>query len=287
MQIQRNKLRITSQKTNDPEKINHITIEISLDFDNWTATPKSKLELIIEKSPPKEKPILPNIADYPEYKHLATFNIESAANEVLGIVIKRYMMLRRTLSNENKIKLDHIFKENKEPHPYNNKELKNKLTKFLIKEKSAAFQHIKHAYSSIFIAIAHHQTFNSDIGIELLVGSLHLLYLGDQRFFNEKIKTRSEVAAEGGLSRNEHYLPTKQKSCELLTKLAPQDGWNQELDAYKAILPEIKKYLGENNIRRPALISIEKTLRRWIKNDPIVSAAVRIAQFPARNSSTD
>jgi len=114
---------------------------------------------------------------------------------------------------------------------------------------------------------------------------LYVLYLGDQRFFKEEIKTRAEVAAEGGISRNEHYLPTKQKTCELLNTLAPQEGWTQEVDAYRAILPEIKKYIAENNVRRPALASIEKTLRRWIKNDPIVSAAVRIAHSPTHNSS--
>lgn len=280
MQIQRNKIKIATQTTNSLDIPNHITIDISLDFDNWTATPKSQLELIIEQSPPKEKPFLPNRKDYPEYEYLALLNIESAANEVLNIVIKRYMMLRRTVSNENKINLDKAFIENTQLH--NNKELKL----ILGKEKSAAFQHIKNSYSAIFLAIANHQTSSEiDTSTTILLGSLYVLYLGDQRFFKEKIKTRAEVATEGGVSRNQYYLPTKQKACELLNTLAPQEGWTQELDAYKAILPEIKKYIAENNVRRPALASIEKTLRRWIKNDPIVSAAVRIAQSPTHNSS--
>lgn len=280
MQIQRNKIKISTQTTNNLDIPNHNTIDISLDFDNWTATPKSQLELIIEQSPPKEKPFLPNFKDYPEYKYLALLNIESAANEVLNIVIKRYMMLRRLVSNENKFNLDKAFIENTQPH--NNKELRL----ILGKEKSAAFQHIKNAYSGIFLAIENHQTSSeTDTSTTILLGSLYVLYLGDQRFFKEEIKTRAEVAAEGGISRNEHYLPTKQKTCELLNTLAPQEGWIQEIDAYRAVLPEIKKYIAENNVRRPALASIEKTLRRWIKNDPIVSAAVRIAQSPTHNSS--
>ncbi|MHC8335983.1 hypothetical protein [Pseudomonas sp. LB3P25] len=280
MQIQRNKLRIITHTSNDPKIKKPFSIEISLDFDNWTATQKTKLELIIEKSPSKEKPFLPNLADYPEYKHLAALNIENAANEVLEILIKRYMMLRRTISNENKINLDKILVERTNTYSHNNKELKNKLKSILTKEKSATFQHIKNAYSSIFIAIAYYQAHGADIGIKILFCGMHMLYSGDQRYFKEATKTRSEVATEGGLARKEHYLATKQKICDLINTLAPHEGWTQELDAYKAILPEIKKYIVENNVRRPALSNIEKTLRRWIKNDPIVSAAVRIAKPP-------
>lgn len=280
MQIQRNKLRVITHTSNDPKIKKPFSIEISLDFDNWTTTQKTKLELIIEQSPSKEKPFLPNLADYPEYKHLAALNIENAANEVLEILIKRYMMLRRTISNENKINLDKILGERTNTYSHNNKELKNKLKPILTKEKSAAFQHIKNAYSSIFIAIAYYQAHGADIGIKILFCGMHMLYSGDQRYFKEAIKTRSEVATEGGLARKEHYLATKQKICDLINTLAPHEGWTQELDVYKAILPEIKKYIVENNVRRPALSNIEKTLRRWIKNDPIVSAAVRIAKPP-------
>lgn len=280
MQIQRNKLRVIKHTSNDPKIKKPLSIEISLDFDNWTTTQKTKLELIIEQSPSKEKSFLPNLADYPEYKHLAALNIESAANEVLEILIKRYMMLRRTISNENKIILDKILGERTNTHSHNNKELKNKLKPILTKEKSAAFQHIKNAYSSIFIAIAYYQAHGADIGIKILFCGMHMLYSGDQRYFKEAIKTRSEVATEGGLARKEHYLATKQKICDLINTLAPHEGWTQELDVYKALLPEIKKYIVENNVRRPALSNIEKTLRRWIKNDPIVSAAVRIAKPP-------
>jgi hypothetical protein len=285
LQIQRNKLRVTTSTSNDPKIKSHFSIEVSLDFDNWTTTHKSKLELIIEQSPSKEKTLLPNLADYPEYKHLALLNIEDAANEVLEILIKRYMMLRRTISNKNKTNLDKILGECTNTYPHNNKELKNKLKPILTKEKSAAFQHIKNAYSSIFIAINYHQEHGADIGIKMLFCGLHMLYSGDQRYFKETTKTRSEVATEGALARKEHYLATKQKISDLINTLAPHEGWTQELDAYKAILPEIKKYIVENNVRRPALSSIEKTLRRWIKNDPIVSAAVRIAQSPIDNSS--
>ncbi|MBJ2223814.1 hypothetical protein [Pseudomonas sp. MF7451] len=254
----------------------------------WSATPKSKLELIIEQSPPKEKPFLANTEDYPEYKHLISLDIEDAAKQVLDLASKRYMMFCRTLSLENNTKLVKILEEYMETLPRSKKDkenLKNKLTKFLGKEKIAAFQHIKDAYSSVHLAIANHQELGMNTAIKILCCGIYVLYLGDQRFFNENTKTRSEVAAEGGLARKEHYLPTKQKSCALLKTLAPQEGWTQELDAYNAILPEIKKYLAENNIRRPTLTSIEKTLRRWIKSDPIVSAAVRIAQSPVDNSS--
>lgn len=195
------------------------------------------------------------------------------------------MMLRRTISNENKTNLDKILGERTNTYSHNSKELKNKLKPILTKEKSAAFQHIKNAYSSIFIAINYHQEHGADIGIKVLFCGLHMLYSGDQRYFKEATKIRSEVATEGGLARKEHYLATKQKIFDLINTLAPHEGWTQELDAYKAILPEIKKYIVENNVRRPALSSIEKTLRRWIKNDPIVSAAVRIAQSPIDNSS--
>lgn len=268
---------------------NLLDISFRVNFpSDWSALPKSKLELIIEQSPPIEKPFLANTEDYPQYKHLISLDVEDAAKQVLDLASKRYMMFCRTLSFENNTKLVKILEEYMET-PTRNKEdkesLKNKLSRILGKEKIAAFQHIKDAYSCVHLAIANHQELGMKTATKILFGGVYALYLGDQRFFNENTKTRSEVAAAGGLARKEHYLATKQKSCDLLRALAPQEGWTQELDAYKVILPEIKKYIAENNIRRPAPTSIEKTLRHWIKNDPIVSAAVRIVQSPAHNGS--
>ncbi|RKS12227.1 hypothetical protein BJ917_6145 [Pseudomonas sp. WPR_5_2] len=269
-----------------------IKITLCLPLD-WSQTPKSELEFLIEQSTAKKEFCPANLENQPGYKHLTLLGIDDAAREVIETITKRYMMFCRTLPAESKIALDHILKKLLESQKYKSTETKNKLKTFLNDDQIAAFQHIKNAYSSIAMAIFLAQELEGEgegegsLGIKMLYTGLHELYSGTRRFFKEQIKTRSEVATKGGLARKEHYLPTKQKACELLNTLAPQEGWNEELDAYKAILPEIKKYLEENDIKRPAMISIEKTLRRWIKNDPIVSAAVRIAQFPAHNSSTD
>lgn len=118
----------------------------------------------------------------------------------------------------------------------------------------------------------------------MLCTSLHELYSGSQRFFKEQIKTRTEVAKEGGQARKDRYSPTKQKACELLNTLTPREGWTTEIDAFKAILPEVEKHMIENNIKYPALASIKRTLRNWIKKDPIVSAAIRIAQPSTHNN---
>lgn len=244
-------------------------------YDDWIDTPKSKLELILEQSPYNESPPKPNTEDLPQYKYLASLNIEDAANETLGLVIKRYMLFRRTLSDENKSKLDEIFTDHQNQLSSGKVELNKKLKSFLSKEKIAAFHHINDAYSSIFLA------FTSGIGVKVLLAGLYVLYSGDQRFFKEQIKARSEIASEGGIARKALYLAVKQKSCELLNELTPQEGWPHELNAFKAILPKTKDYLKDNDIKRPASSSIERTLRRWIKEDPLVSAAVRIRNQPS------
>ncbi|WP_443690498.1 hypothetical protein [Pseudomonas sp.] len=258
--------------------INHITIQISLDFDSWTASPKSKLELILDEMPPTEEFTLPSVKDTPTYRYLISIDIEDAANQVLDIVIKRYMMLRRNISNKNKIELDKILEERREPYPNSKAELNDKLKLIFGKEKSAVFHHIKNSYSSIFNAIALHLTFSTDAGVRILYRGLYELYTGDQRFFKEKIKTQSEIAKEGGIARQNRHLATKQKACELLNALTPTNGWVKDLDAYKAILPEIEEYMKKNDIRNPTKHNIKKTLRDWIKRDPLVSAAVRITQ---------
>ena len=283
MHIHRKKINC-AQPTSTPNMINHITIKYFLDFDSWTASPKSQLELILDEVHPTEEFTLPSLKDTPIYRYLISIDIETAANEVLDIVVKRYMMLRRKIPDKNKIKLDKIFEERPEPHPNNKTELNNKLKLIFGKEKSAAFHHIKNAYSSIIHATALHLTYGSDLGVRILYRGLYELYTGDQRFFKEKIKTRSEIAKEGGLARKDRYLQTKQEACKQLDELRPPKGWAKELDAYKAILPKIKKHMQDNDTRYPAQNTIEKTLRRWIKNDPIVSAAVRIAQPPTHNS---
>lgn len=284
MHAQRKNIRVFTQLTDDAETINHITVEIPLDLDNWTATSKSQLELIIEQSISPQKSFLPNPEVSPEYKHLILLDIEDAANEVLDIVTKRYMMFRRTFSNENKIKLDQILKKSLESQQYNKKEITIKLKSFLDDNKIAAFIHIRNAYSSIKMAIFLDKKFGGNFGVKMLYTSLHELYSGNQRFFKEQIKTRTEVAKEGGQARKDRYSPTKQKACELLNTLTPREGWTTEIDAFKAILPEVEKYMIENNIKYPALASIKRTLRDWIKKDPIVSAAIRIAQPSTHNN---
>lgn len=259
------------------EKIDKkITLCLSID---WVATPKSQLELIIEQSPPP-KCFLPNVEDCPVYKHLILLDIEDAENEVINLITKRYTMFCRTLPNESKTKLDQTLKKSLESQQYNKKEFTSKLKTFIDDDKIAAFIHIRNSYSSIKMGNFLYKKLGGKWRVNMLCGGLEQLYSGDQRYFKETIKTRPEVAKEGGLARKDNYLNTKQEACKLLDELRPPEDWTSEIAAYKAILPNLKKYMENNDIKYPALISIEKTLRRWIKNDPIVSAAVRIAKPP-------
>ena len=256
-------------------------IKVTLDFSlDWTAMPKTKLEDILEQSLAEEKFPQVKLEDDVIYKHLIHLDLQDAANEVLEVICKRYMLLRRTLSDDNKTKLDETLKESlfDDSHSPYNSAASSKLKLFLNKEKIAAYNHIKNSLSSLPHSLVHGISFGREFGIQILRGGLIELYSGEKRFFSEKIKTRSEVAKEGGLARQNRHLATKQKACELLNKLMPHEGWAQELDAYKSILPELKKYMEINDIRNPARGSIDRTLRRWIKDDPLVSAAVRIAQ---------
>jgi len=267
MRPQSIEIKMSTRATADSTTPERMFINTTI-FDDWIDTPKSKLELILEQPSHKKWPLQPNTEDLPQYKYLSNLNLQDAVSEVLHIIIKRYMMLRRPLSKENQIKLDEAFKEHANSDHSNKAPSNDKLKGFFSKEKIAAFGHIKDAFSSI--------AFVPGMGVKALHAGLYVLYLGDQRFFKEQIKTSSEVAAEGGLARKHHYLTPKQKACELLNTLTPKEGWPQELDAFKMILPEFKSYLAKSNIKRPASSNIERTLRRWIKNDPLVSAAVRI-----------
>ncbi|MGY2236101.1 hypothetical protein ACW9ID_13855 [Pseudomonas gingeri] len=244
---------------------------------DWSTTPKSELEIVIEQSTFKEKAFLLKLEEHPIYGYLIPLDIEDAGNEVLNIITKRYMMLRKTLPGENKAMLDHILKKQLESQQHKEIELDKKLKTILNKEKIAAYYHIKNAYSSIGMAILLSQK-PGNLGIKMLCAGLQELYSGDQRFFKEQIQSRAEIAKKGGIARKDRYLETKREACRQLDELTPLKGWIKELDAYKAILPKIKKYMKDNNTRYPAQNTIENTLRRWIKNDPIVSAAVRIAQ---------
>lgn len=268
-------IKISLQLAVDFPAPKELIIEVTL-YDDWIDDPKSELELILEQFPFKEGSPQPKLEDLPQYKHLAKLSIEEAASEVLGLVIKRYMLLRRTLSDENKLRLDKILAKNCSPLS-SKSELNKELQPFLSKEKIAAFHHINDAYSSISLACA------SAIGVKILLASLYVLYSGEHRYFKNKTKPRSEIAKEGGIARTAHYLAAKHKACELLNKLTPQEGWIHELDAFKAILPKIRSYLLDNNIKYPAQSNIRRTLRTWIKEDPLVSTAVRLRS----NTSVD
>jgi hypothetical protein len=264
--------------TDDSIMLKQFELELSLHLPlDWSSTPKSELEIIAEQSSPKEKAVLLKIEEHPIYRYLIPLDIDDAGNKVLNITTKRYMMLRKTLLDENKAILDQILKKQLESQQHKETELDNKLKTILNKEKIAAYHHIKNSYSSIGMAVFLSQK-PGNLGIKMLCAGLLELYSGDQRFFKEQIQTRAEIAKKGGIARKDRYLETKREACRQLDELTPPKGWTTELDAYKAILPKIKKHMKDNDTRYPAQNTIENTLRRWIKNDSIVSAAVRIAQ---------
>jgi hypothetical protein len=254
-----------------------LTLDLSV---NWTIAEKPQLEIIIEQSKTEAKKGYTKLEDRATYRYLSSLNALEAANEVLEIVSKRYFLLCRTLSDDNKLNLNKIFVEPEPifPHPNHKKELSTKLKSILSKEKVAAFRHIKNTLLVIGSSLGYREGLARNIGVQMLCVSISELYSGDQRFFKEEIKTRSQVAKEGGIARQDRHSKVKRKACELLNTLTPQDGWTSDLDAFKAILPGVQNYMKENNTRDPAQHNINITLRRWIKKDPLVSAAVRIAQ---------
>lgn len=266
--------------------IKKIDLEFPLDFDNWKEPPKSKFQILFEHSTSDSRPSLSELEN-----HSFPDDIEEAANEIISLIITRYTRFRRTLSSDNKIKTDENLIAYILAFTSKEKEPSDETKTFLKKEKRAAFQHIKNAVPGVIIAVKQYQSFalthNQDkaqsMGKSILLAALVELYSGDQRFFKEKIKTRSEVATEGGIARRELYLAAKEKACNLLNELTPQEGWTQEVDAVKAMLPVFEKHLRDNKIKYPVLSNIKKLLRDWIMKDPLVSAAVRINKQPLTN----
>lgn len=283
MHTQLKKIAVSIRPTEAHPAIKEIALEVPIDFDNWKSPPKSRFQILFEHSISDSHSPLPDLENY-SFPN----DIEKTANEIISIIITRYTRFRRTLSNDNKIKSDENFiayilvllREEKEPS--------DETKTFLKKEKRAALQHIKNAVSGAIIAVKQYQiialTHDHDkaqsMGVRILVASLRELYSGDQRFFKEKIKTPSEVAATGGSAKTNLYLPAKQKACELLNELTPQEGWTNELDAINVIYKKVETYLLVNKIKYPANSSLKTTLTRWLKEDPLVSAAVRLHNQP-------
>ena len=283
MRTQKNEIKLTIRLLDARSTTKEIVLTIPLDFEKLAKTSKSQLQTSIETATDKNDALKLKLAE--DFSR----NIEKNANEIIKIIARRYALLRRNLSTEAKIKLDKLFIEYILSIQRENEIYSNEDKSFLSKEKSSAFQHIKNSLSGVIIAIKFHQNpslkYDQEVALSLgpkiLLASLNELYSGDQRFFREHIKTRSEIATEGGIARTNHYLPLKQKTCELIKAATPPEGWTKELDAYKAVLPMIVSYIKNNNIKRPTIFGIDRLIRRWIKEDPIVSAVIRIANQPS------
>lgn len=273
MTMKNDEIKITVEL--NPDTDTSIEIIIKANTLNGINGQKSNLEIIATETEAKKTLPPSKIENSDVYKYLITLNIIDAANQVLELISKRSAMLSRNLSDTNKLIFYGLLVESIDLHPNDYEKFKEKLKVLFSKERNAAFQHIINAFLSVPMAINKHYTWGGDIGTKILCSGVNELYLGDQRFYKYTTKTRSEISKEGGIARNAHYLTPKQKACELVRTLKPQEGWSNDLEAFKTILPKFRSYLVENNIKRPMISNIEKTLRRWIKNDELFSAAVK------------
>ena len=92
-----------------------------------------------------------------------------------------------------------------------------------------------------------------------------------------KKQVNENHARSGGETKDQaNYLPLKQKAIELVIQKRPESGWKNHLDCSKAIEGDLFAFAKEHNI----FISEEKTgghrtLLRWLKEDPYVSAALK------------
>ncbi|HDQ4464362.1 TPA: hypothetical protein P9G65_005905 [Pseudomonas aeruginosa] len=256
-------------------KINHSIIELNLSLSEmWCGLPKCELEKIYDKSTEAGKALPNSLEDLPEYQYLNSLPGNIAANQAVSLVTKKYSMLRRTLPLRSQYMVDDFLKQKIERRVIL-PEKQEQINTILSKEKRAVLGRIVNAYSGISKAIELLPLYGQAIAMKTLCVGLHQLYEGDQRFYKEQIKTRKQVASEGGIARKDHYTPAKKEVCRLLQIFRPITGWSNELQALKAIMPSLKNYMKENGIRYPAPDSIEKTVRRWIKSDSIVAAVVK------------
>ncbi|MVF52163.1 hypothetical protein F9Z43_23245 [Pseudomonas monteilii] len=240
----------------------------------WCGIPKCELEKLYDKSTEAGK-VLPNsLEDLPEYQYLNSLPSNIAANQAASLVTKKYSMLRRTIPLRSQYMLDEFLKQKIERRVIVS-EIQEQINAILTKEKRAVLGRIVNAYSGISKAIELLPLYGQAIAVKTLCVGLHQLYEGDQRFYKEQIKTRKQVASEGGIARKNHYTPAKIEVCRLLQIFRPITGWQNESQALKAIMPSLKNHIKENGIRYPAPDSIEKTVRRWIKHDSIVAAVMK------------
>ncbi|RYZ83726.1 MAG: hypothetical protein EOP06_19400, partial [Proteobacteria bacterium] len=178
----------------------------------WPAIRRFELEGIIEQTTAAKKSFPINTEESLEYKYLVPRGFHNALVEAHNLIIKRHILIRRTLSEKHQTILDHALSNPPGPEQKNNSTQTEELKSFLNKDKLSAFIRIQNAYSSIALAVALDQTPGLNNGIKLLCAGLHELYSGDQRFFNDRVKTSKEVAKAGGIAKKTKFAESKKKA---------------------------------------------------------------------------
>jgi len=132
---------------------------------------------------------------------------------------------------------------------------------------------------SLYVMIKHTweliQT-DQDISDEIVAHLLHLLYMAEVPEYHpsyyEEGKSKS-ISGRGGKVRSQRYLPAKKETARLLKTLKPEDGWSSITAAINGIDHAMKSFI--TNTEAPLNeAALPETLRRWMKNDDLVKAAL-------------
>lgn len=89
---------------------------------------------------------------------------------------------------------------------------------------------------------------------------------------NPSLEIRKRRAHLGGLKINEKYIPAREEAARLLRQKRPADGWSSVSHAANEISEELCSFIERNEIPLKDE-NIPETIKRWIKKNPLLSAA--------------
>jgi hypothetical protein len=114
------------------------------------------------------------------------------------------------------------------------------------------------------------------LAIPTLLFSLEQAYAGQDRFAKDNIVDRQKSIKRARRLQSLKYTDARLKTCDLLDKLRPENGWRDENEAAANIMEKLKEYLDKENIRHPSTqdkVMLKKRLVAWMKEHDLVKLA--------------
>jgi hypothetical protein len=91
--------------------------------------------------------------------------------------------------------------------------------------------------------------------------------------YHEELRTLTIARVRGGKARQAELDPARKQAARLLEPKRPPEGWANPTAAAKAIVDELKVFIRANRIAMATGDNLVRTIVRWIREVPMVTAA--------------